>query len=177
MHFLKSLIDKGSMSSIRIQRTDVITNFLEFNPENSEVSKEVLDKVEAVFRAFKEEQKIFQQRLTFSLSPICLNRRNQEILSFMESRFTIPLTEEEILLIIKIAAFIKTQNVFTLEKINRYKIHKVCSISIHSNTTRPSLDDTIFIHLKKKEMLPFLGLGLKRRLLKLFSFLEVNFHG
>lgn len=163
------------MSTLRIHRTDQISCSLEFHPETPILADEFLERMKSLFTTFKGEQRILQERLNFSLSSICLDRRNKEILAFMEKRFLVPLTEEQMVLIFKIASFIKTQSVFSLGIINRYKIDGLCSISILSTTNEPSLDDKIFIHLKKKETCLVLGKGSRSKAFKALEFSQRQF--
>ena len=163
------------MSSLRIYRTDQISSFIEFNPEAKILEKEFLEKVSSLFTLFKEEQNILQGKLNFSLSHIFLDRRNQETLAFLKHRFTVPFAQDQMLLIFKICTFIKSQPFFTKDQINRYKIEGFCSISILSNTADPSLDDTIFVHMKKKHLATIMGRGARSKATKAIEFSNRQF--
>ena len=161
----------GSMSSLRIFRTDQLVDAFEFSSETNVVPPKMLERLGEIFTNFQQEQELLQESLSTSISSLCLNASNKNAIGYLQSRFKLPITKQHFLTIVKIAAYIKTTPYFSTHKIHRFKIQDFCSISLESSTKEPSLDDTLIIHFKKKTNSTIFGVGAR---VKTFKALHVS---
>lgn len=161
------------MSIFRIHRTDKLDNPVSYFQEP--ISQDLSAAITPIFESFAQEQRLLQHNLDYTLAPICSNARNQELLSFMRKRFSLNLSQDQVLLVFQIASYVKKLPLFTLGKPNRFKIEGLCSFSLLSHTKEAPLEDTIIIHQKKKSTVVVLGKGISSKVCKALMFSQGSF--